>query len=138
MRDLYNIGPLTTSVNALSWQDYIGELHSLLLEWICTHLCSFTHVHVHKQTCSLTNSHTHTHMHTYTHTCTHTHTHTHTLTGGIIQHHCNNVFYDHAIQIVGYDTTNTVPYWIIRNTWGTDWGEKGYVRIKLGDNMCGE
>lgn len=31
-----------------------------------------------------------------------------------------------------------VPYWIVRNTWGTSWGENGYVRIKFGSNMCGK
>jgi len=41
------------------------------------------------------------------------------------------------VQIVGYDLTGPVPYWIVRNTWGTSWGENGYVRIKFGSNMCG-
>lgn len=31
-----------------------------------------------------------------------------------------------------------VPYYIVRNTWGKDWGLDGYVHIKYGDNMCGE
>ena len=31
-----------------------------------------------------------------------------------------------------------IPYWIVRNTWGTSWGENGYVRIKFGSNMCGK
>jgi cathepsin O len=57
--------------------------------------------------------------------------------GGIIQHHCDDSTVDHAVQVVGYDLTGSVPYWIVRNTWGSDWGEKGYVRLKFGGNMCG-
>ncbi len=30
-----------------------------------------------------------------------------------------------------------VPYWRIRNTWGTDWGEDGFVRVLYGNKMCG-
>ena len=29
---------------------------------------------------------------------------------------------DHAVIVVGYDLTGPVPYWIIMNSWGSDWG----------------
>ncbi|XP_067313531.1 cathepsin O [Pseudorasbora parva] len=57
--------------------------------------------------------------------------------GGIIQHHCSNHNANHAVLITGYDTTGEVPYWIVRNSWGTSWGDNGYVYIKIGDDMCG-
>lgn len=43
---------------------------------------------------------------------------------------------DHAVVLVGYDT----DYWIIKNSWGPNWGENGYIRIKMGDtfNICHE
>jgi len=44
---------------------------------------------------------------------------------------------DHCVQLVGYDTTGAMPFWIVRNSWGTDWGEKGFIRLQLGDNACG-
>lgn len=28
-------------------------------------------------------------------------------------------------------------YWIVRNSWGKDYGEQGYLKIKMGDNLCG-
>ncbi len=36
---------------------------------------------------------------------------------------------DHVVQLVGYGTEGTTPYWIIRNHWGTSWGEGGYMRM---------
>ncbi|CAF3348590.1 unnamed protein product [Rotaria sp. Silwood2] len=47
---------------------------------------------------------------------------------------------DHAMTIVGYgyDQALKTPYWIIKNSWGTKWGENGYLRlIKDAGNMCG-
>ncbi|CAF5152939.1 unnamed protein product, partial [Rotaria sp. Silwood1] len=44
---------------------------------------------------------------------------------------------NHAPVIVGYGTENGTDYWKVKNSWGTDWGEDGYIRIKRNDNMCG-
>jgi len=44
---------------------------------------------------------------------------------------------DHCVQAVGYDLTASTPYWIVRNSWGTDWGEKGYILLQYGSNTCG-
>ncbi|XP_060707552.1 cathepsin O isoform X1 [Hemiscyllium ocellatum] len=57
--------------------------------------------------------------------------------GGIIQHHCSQGKSNHAVVITGYDTTGDIPYWIVRNSWGTNWGIDGYVYIKMGRNICG-
>lgn len=45
---------------------------------------------------------------------------------------------NHAVLAVGYDLTGETPYWIVKNSWGGDWGEAGYFNIELGRNMCGE
>lgn len=44
----------------------------------------------------------------------------------------------HAVEVVGWDTGNAgsygeVNYWIVRNSWGTDWGDNGYFKIAMND-----
>lgn len=57
--------------------------------------------------------------------------------GGIIQHHCSSQWSNHAVLIVGYDASGDIPYWIVQNSWGTTWGNEGYVYLKIGGNICG-
>lgn len=47
---------------------------------------------------------------------------------------------DHAVNMVGWGVTDSgTSYWIIRNSWGTSWGENGYIRIAMkesGNGVC--
>ena len=49
---------------------------------------------------------------------------------------------DHGVVVVGYNrsATNTnggTDYWIVKNSWGTDWGEKGYIYLAMDTDTCG-
>jgi len=52
---------------------------------------------------------------------------------GIYEHVSGGVAGGHAVAIVGYD--NIDGYWICKNSWGNNWGENGFFRIKFGE--CG-
>ena len=39
-----------------------------------------------------------------------------------------------GVQAVGIDTSE--GYWKIRNSWGTDWGESGFIRLAYGRDLC--
>ena len=59
-----------------------------------------------------------------------------TYTGGIIGPNsgCGTTI-DHAVQLTGYNAEGN--YWIVRNSWGSNWGESGFVYLTYGDNVCG-
>lgn len=44
---------------------------------------------------------------------------------------------DHAVQLVGFNSGANPPYWIVRNSWSTDWGESGYIYVSYPGNTCG-
>jgi len=45
---------------------------------------------------------------------------------------------DHCVQAVGYESIDTDEgYWIVKNSWASDWGEDGYIYLAYGKNTCG-
>lgn len=50
--------------------------------------------------------------------------------GGILDSTSCGTNLDHAVIIIAYGTENGIDYWNVRNSWGSSWGENGYVRLK--------
>jgi C1A family cysteine protease len=61
--------------------------------------------------------------------------------GGVLNSLSCGTALDHAVLIVGHgvNSTSNQEYWIVKNSWGTSWGESGYVRIadSAGQGICG-
>nr|AVA09647.1 putative effector protein [Heterodera avenae] len=58
---------------------------------------------------------------------------------GVYQHVAGKVRGGHAVRIIGwgYDTDSKLPYWLVANSWNSDWGDDGFFRIRMGTDECG-
>ncbi|XP_072338052.1 procathepsin L-like [Scyliorhinus torazame] len=51
---------------------------------------------------------------------------------------CRNHEANHAVLVVGYERDNGKNYWLVKNSWGTRWGDKGYIKMVKGvPRNCG-
>lgn len=49
---------------------------------------------------------------------------------------CGSRPWNHAVVVAGYGRDSGQDYWLIRNSYGDDWGESGYMRLVKGKNLC--
>lgn len=60
-------------------------------------------------------------------------------TGGVLNSTACGTNLDHAVTAVGYGTSGSQEYYIVRNSWGASWGDAGYIKIAAveGAGICG-
>lgn len=50
---------------------------------------------------------------------------------------CSPTSLDHAVAVIGFDSDDGVPFYIVRNSWGPEYGMSGYIMMKRGIDVCG-
>lgn len=56
---------------------------------------------------------------------------------GVYHHITGSLLGGHAVEMIGWGTDNGTPFWLVKNSWSSSWGEQGYFRIVRGSNECG-
>jgi len=47
---------------------------------------------------------------------------------GVYQHVTGSEISEHAVKILGWGVENGTPFWLVANSWNTDWGDNGTLQ----------
>ena len=56
---------------------------------------------------------------------------------GVYKHVHGRMLGGHAVRLLGWGVENGTPYWLLANSWNSDWGDNGTFKILRGENHCG-
>eukprot|EP01114_Cavostelium_apophysatum_P002164 TRINITY_DN11885_c0_g1_i1.p1 TRINITY_DN11885_c0_g1~~TRINITY_DN11885_c0_g1_i1.p1 ORF type:complete len:294 (-),score=16.88 TRINITY_DN11885_c0_g1_i1:41-883(-) len=56
--------------------------------------------------------------------------------GGVYQYTHGDFEGLHSVKVIGFGVENGTDYWLVQNSWGTDWGIDGYFKILRGVDEC--
>ncbi|XP_072158594.1 cathepsin B-like cysteine proteinase 3 [Bemisia tabaci] len=55
---------------------------------------------------------------------------------GVYRHTKGVALGGHGVRLIGWGQEKGVDYWLAANSWGTDWGQKGFFKLRRGANEC--
>lgn len=56
---------------------------------------------------------------------------------GVYQYITGEIDGGHAVKVIVWGVENNTDYWLVANSWNSDWGDNGFFKIKRGVDECG-